>query len=292
MSNKVYIVVIVVLLGVVGWMAYSLNTKDKEYVYVKEEYANLDKERMELAVDLEAMKLQYDTVTVTNAAMQAKVDEQENELSALIKKVKNKDYDITKLKAEANTLRGIMKSYIHQIDSLNQANQQLTMQRDTEAERANSAEARGQELDAELTTTKDMVAKGAVLSAGEYVNTGVFERNNGKQVDTDRANKTEMIKSCFKVRKNSIAKPGVKTLYMSVVGPDGKALSSKTSGTIQVDGQETAYSVTRDVDYQQQDADVCVYYSAPDGYEFQKGNYKIMVYESGYMIGQSNIALK
>ena len=29
MSNKVYMVVIAVLLGVVGWMAYSMNNKDK-----------------------------------------------------------------------------------------------------------------------------------------------------------------------------------------------------------------------------------------------------------------------
>ena len=73
--------------------------------------------------------------------MQAKIDEQENELASLLKKVKNKDYDIRKLKAEAEPLRGIMKNYIAQIDSLNKANAQLTAERDAESERANSAEA-------------------------------------------------------------------------------------------------------------------------------------------------------
>ena len=147
-------------------------------------------------------------------------------------------------------------------------------------------------MEGELTTTKDMVSKGAMLTTGEYVNVGVFERNNGKQVETDRAAKTEMIKSCFKVRKNQIAKPGVRTLYMAVIGPDGKALSGKTSGNVSVAGQDTPYSVTREVDYQQQDTDVCVYYAANDGYEFKKGSYKIMVYESGTLIGQSDIPLK
>jgi hypothetical protein len=292
MSNKVYIVVIALLLGVLGYMAWKINNQDKEYVYISQEYANLDLDRKELAVELEAMKLNYDTLTVTNSEMQAKIDEQENELSDLLKKLKNKNYDITKLKAEAETLRGIMKNYIHQIDSLNQANKQLAMERDAEATRANSAEAKGKELEGELNTSKEMNAKGSVLTTGEYVNTALFERNSGKQVDTDRASKTEMIKSCFRVRKNPIAKPGMRTLYMSVVGPDGKVLSGKTSGNVTVDGAETPYSVTRDVDYQQNDTDVCVYYTANEGYEFQKGNYKILVYENGSQIGSSTMTLK
>ncbi len=292
MSNKVYIVIIALLLGVLGFMAWKINGQDKEYVYISQEYANLDTDRKELAVELEAMKMNYDTISVTNAEMQAKVDEQENELAVLLKKVKNKDYDITKLKAEASTLRGIMKNYIHQIDSLNQANQQLTMERNSEADRANSAEAKGKELEGELSTSKEMNAKGSVLTTGEYVNSALFERNSGKQIDTDRASKTEMIKSCFRIRKNPIAQPGMRTLYMSVVGPDNKVLSGKTSGNIMVSDVETAYSVTREVDYQQNDADVCVYYTANDGYVFQKGNYKINVYESGGLIGSSNITLK
>ncbi len=292
MSNKVYIIIIAILLGVLGFMAYKINSQDKEYVYISQEYANLDEDRKELAVELEAMKMNYDTLSVTNSEMQAKIDEQENELSVLLKKVKNKDYDITKLKAEANTLRGIMKNYIHQIDSLNQANQLLTAERNAEAERANSAEAKGKELEGELSTSKEMNAKGSVLTTGEYVNTALFERNTGKQVDTDRASKTEMIKSCFRIRKNPIAKPGMRTLYMAVVGPDNKVLTGKTSGNISVGGAETPYSVTREVDYQQNDADVCVYYTANEGYEFQKGNYKINVYENGGLIGTSNITLK
>ncbi|MFM2201533.1 MAG: hypothetical protein RL040_733, partial [Bacteroidota bacterium] len=208
MSNKVYIAIIAVLLGAVGIMAYNLNKKEKEIVYISQEYANLDTERQDLAVELESMKIQYDTLSVTNTEMQAKIDEQENELAALLKKVKNKDYDIRKLKAEAETLRGIMKNYIAQIDSLNRANAQLTAERDSESQRANSAEAKGRELESELNTSREMTAKGSVLSTGEFQNIALRERNSGKSVETDRASKAETIKSCFNIRKNTIAKPG------------------------------------------------------------------------------------
>lgn len=292
MSNKVYIIIIALLMVVLAFMAYKINEGNEKIVYVSQEYANLDSERQALAIDLESMKMNYDTITVANEEMQGKIDAQENELSLLLKKVKNKDYDLSKLKSEAETLRGIMKNYIYQIDSLNKANQQLTMQRDTEIERANSAEAKGKELQGELSTSKEMNAKGSILTLGEFVNVALFERSTGKQVDTERASKTEMIKSCFRMRKNPIAQPGMRTLYMSVIGPDGKALGGKTAGTVKVGGEDTPYSVTREVDYQQNDTDVCVYYTANEGYAFVKGNYKILVYESGNQVGTSNITLK
>jgi hypothetical protein len=292
MSNKVYIAIIAVLLGAVGIMAYNLNKKDKEIVYISQEYANLDTERQDLAVELEGMKMQYDTLSVTNSEMQAKIDEQENELASLLKKVKNKDYDIRKLKAEAETLRGIMKNYIAQIDSLNKANAQLTAERNAESERANSAEAKGKELEGELSTSREMNAKGSVLSAGEFQNLALRERNSGKSVDTDRAAKTETIKSCFNIRKNSIAKPGTRTLQMAVVGPDGQVLTGKKSGSTTVNGAQVQYSESREVEYQQTDTDVCIYYTANEGFEYKKGNYKIYIYEGGNMIGSSSITLK
>jgi uncharacterized protein (DUF3084 family) len=282
MSNKVYIAIIAVLLGAVGIMAYNLNKKDKEIVYISQEYANLDTERQDLAVELEGMKMQYDTLSVTNEEMQAKIDEQENELAALLKKVKNKDYDIRKLKAEAETLRGIMKNYIAQIDSLNKANAQLTAERDAESQRANDAEAKGRELEGELSTSREMNAKGSVLSAGEFQNLALRERNSGKSVETDRASRTETIKSCFNIR----------TLQMAIIGPDGQVLTGKKSGTTTVNGAEVKYSESREMEYQQSDTDVCIYYTANEGYEYQKGNYKIYIYEGGNMIGSSTITLK
>jgi hypothetical protein len=292
MSNKVYIAIIAVLLGAVGIMAYNLNKKDKEIVYISQEYANLDTERQDLAVELEGMKMQYDTLSVTNSEMQAKIDEQENELASLLKKVKNKDYDIRKLKAEAETLRGIMKNYIAQIDSLNRANAQLTAERNAESQRANDAEAKGRELEGELSTSREMNAKGSILTTGEFQNIALRERNSGKSVETDRAAKTETIKTCFNIRKNTIAKPGNRVLQMAITGPDGQVLTGKKSGSTTVNGAQIQYSESREVEYQQADTDVCIYYTANEGYEFKKGNYKIAIYEGGNLIGSSSITLK
>ncbi|MFM7729771.1 MAG: hypothetical protein ACKO6L_01900 [Flavobacteriales bacterium] len=295
MSNKVYIVVIAALMVVVGILLFKRKDDKKEIVYLKEEYANLDTDRQDLAVELESMKLQYDTMQVTNGEMQAKIDQQKGELASLLQKVKNRDYDISKLRAETETLRGIMKHYIYQIDSLNKLNIQLTGERDQQTQRADQAEARGQELESELTNSKEINAKGAILSTGEFNTVAIFERdrvNKGKQVETDRAAKAEIIKSCFKVRQNQIARSGSRTIYMAIVGPDGQVLSSSGSGNVTVNGSNSSYSVARDFDYNQSDTDVCIYYTANSGYQFKKGTYKINLYESGSVIGTSSFSLK
>ncbi|MFN0031380.1 MAG: hypothetical protein ACKVOR_04390 [Flavobacteriales bacterium] len=292
MNNKVYIGIIAVLLGVVGYMAYNINKKEKEIVYINQEKGTVMDEAEGLEIELEAMRMRYDTMTVTNSELMANRDANLAQIEELQKKVKSRNYDIKKLQSEAETLRGIMKNYIYQIDSLNTANKQLAMERDQQTQRAVDAETKGQQLESDLSTSNQMVAKGAQLQAGNFTNTALFERTNGKQVDTEKASKTEMIKTCCTVRKNEIAKPGSRKLYMSVVGPDGKTLSGNTSGLIETGSTETAYSVSREIDYQQQDTDVCIYYMAPDGYTFQKGNYKISIYEAGALIGSSTLVMK
>jgi hypothetical protein len=292
MSNKVYIGIIAALLGAVGYLAFNLNKKEKEIVYINQEKGTVMDERAGLEVELQAMRMSYDTLSTDNEELLAQANEQKAQIDALIKKVRNKDFNISKLQAEAETLRTIMKGYIHTIDSLNVANEQLAIEKGQAIDRAVTAENRGTQLEGELNTKNEMLSKGSILSTGEFANTGIKERNTGKQVETDRAGRTESIKSCFTVRKNAIVKPGVKAIYMSVVGPDGKVLTGKSAGTVKVGGVDTQFSVTREVDYQQQDVDVCLFYQAIEGYEFKKGNYKIFIYEGGNIIGQSDMALK
>jgi hypothetical protein len=290
MSNKVYIGIIAVLTVLCVYLGFQIKNANEKIVYIDREKNTILDERDVLAVELEQLKMGYDTLQTDNAEMAAEIAEQRSQIESLIKKSKNKDYDISKLRAETETLRTIMKGYIHQIDSLQQVNERLYTEKEQEAMRANNAENRSKELEGDLSVKTEMLNKGSVLSTGSYSNTGINLRSSGKQVDTDKASRTEMLKSCFTVRKNPIVKPGQKNIYLRIVGPDGKVLPGKDAGTVTVDGQAQPASVVRQVDYQNEDTDVCVYYTAQG--ELKKGNYKIYVYEGNSLIGQSDLTLK
>ena len=291
MNNKVYIGVIVVMLGVIGYLAYKMNSLEKEKVYIYKEYENLDVERQELAMELEELNLSYDTLSTDNEAMKLEIAGQKEEIEKLLVKVKNGNYEVNKLKKEAETLRTIMKGYIHQIDSLNQANDKLTVERDAERMRADEASATVKQQEADIKVLDEAVKTSQILQASAFTNTGVQLRSNGRQDDTDRASRSEMIKSCFTVRKNLNAKNGTRNIYLSITGPDGQLLLNKDGGvTVKINGADQPMSVSREIDYQREDLDVCVYYSAQK--ELAKGNYKISVYEGGHMIGQSDLVLR
>jgi hypothetical protein len=291
MSNKVYIAIIAVLVGVVGYLGYSVSQKQKEIVYIDKEKNTVINERDGFAMELEQLRLSYDTLSTDNEGLKAEIESKRMELETLQKKVKNSNYDLSKARKEMETLRTLMKGYIHQIDSLQQANDRLMVERDEASQRAMTAEEKSAQLEQDVNVRDQVINKAAILVAGEFVSTGVRERSGGKQDETDRANRATYLKSCFTMRKNSIVKPGTKNVYMLITGPDGKTLTAKGE-TVTVGGQSQAYSSLRQVDYQNEDIDVCIYSHEFAEKALTKGNYQISIVESGAVIGTTTLVLK
>jgi hypothetical protein len=290
MSQRVYIGIIVVLLGVVGYLAYSVNQKQEEIVYIDREKNTIISERDGLSMELEMLRLSYDTLNTDNESLKAEIAASREEILALEKKVKGSNYDLSKARKELDVLRELMKGYLHDIDSLQQANERLTAERDAESVRANSAEERSQQLEQDVNVRDQVISKAQVLSAGEFTSTGVRERSGGKQAETDRASRANFIKTCFTLRKNAVVKPGTKNLYMVITGPDGKTLSG--GETITVGGTSEGFSAVRQVDYQNDDIDVCIYSHQFGEDVLTKGNYQIRIVENGNVIGTTTAVLK
>jgi len=102
-----------------------------------------------------------------------------------------------------------------------------------------------------------------------------------------------MIKTCLVLRKNSIAEAGDKNLYLRIFGPDGKVLPSTSGGgSATFDGSPGKYSISRQVDYRNEELDMCVFYKVANPGDLAKGNYTVMIYEEGKKIGQTTLALR
>ena len=120
---------------------------------------------------------------------------------------------------------------------------------------------------------------------------GIFERGSGKQVDTDRAKKATQVKCCFTVGENLTARSGSKTLYLRVISPDGSVLpAGGGDNRFQFNGVEGEYSAKRDIDYQNQPVEACIYWKAAG--QLASGQYIVEVYESGGQVGTTSFNLK
>ena len=295
MNNKVYIGIIAVLLFAVGLLFYKYNKVSQVQQVQKVEFdetsARNEIEREKLEIDLQRMLIGYDTLQTENTQLVTEIASQRTEIESLLKKVKNKNWKVHSLKKEAETLRNIMKGYVVTIDSLNTLNQNLITQVGTLEQGITQRDTKITGLESDKENLENMVSTGQQLQTGNITTSTIRLRNSGKQVETSRASKTQMIKTCFTIIRNPIAKPGQKTLYMKVIGPDGKVLLGGDGNTeVELGGKNSSYSVKRTIDYNNQQMDVCIFHTVQG--TIGRGAYKVEVFENGARIASSDFTLK
>ena len=288
MTNRLYIIFISILSVLSLFLGYMLYSTKKELteriIYVDKANGTLIDERDGLQMELEQMQGTFSEMETDNKQMQDSIQWQTNRIAKLLASARNKDFDIKQLRDETATLRRIMKGYIHDIDSLQRMNDRLIVEKQNESDRANRAETQSKQLATELSTTQDVVTKGSVLAAAGFSNKGIKEKTRGGEKDVERASQASQIKSCFTIRQNNIVKSGTKKIYMRVESPSGQLIGN--AGNANLDAQSMAYSAMREIDYQNQDTDVCMYCMASG---LTKGTYKISIFEGGKKIGQSDL---
>lgn len=294
-SNQRFIIIIVLLaiLSVVMGVLYF--TKHQESTQKAEVIDTLEVQKLQLKNDLQEMLIQYDTVTVKNARLNAEILGQQEQIKEMLKQIeKHKDdaYIIHKLKKEAATLREIMKGYLATIDSLNTLNIDLRKDNQFLAEELSSTKSRARELETSKSNLEEIVATGSILQTDGMSSVGIRVRNNGKQTEVNRANKTELIKTCTGINENRISPKGKKTIYLRIISPDGVVLSDSDDQRFEFNGVSGKYSVMRVIDYDNKAMDLCIFYTVNSDSELQPGKYIVEMYESGTLIGKTDFDLK
>lgn len=294
MNNKGYLAIIVVLLLACAYMGYNLSQKGETIAGQAEKIDEIDVDRRELELDLQKMRFSYDTLQTENTVLMAEMADQRMQIDDLLKKVKDGNYSVKKLKKETDTLREIMKGYVFTIDSLNTLNQTLIAENTEMRTQVQQVTTENQELIERQQNMEGLISTGQVLQTTALSAAAIKLRSSGKQVEITRAGQADMIKACFTIVENRIAKPGNKELYMRIVAPDGKVLPSKEANATRKFGDEgeLPYSVMRTIDYTNSAMDVCIFYSVEEGYDLTKGDYKIFVYEGPNRIGIIDLGLK
>lgn len=272
-------------------MLWMLMQRNKEIDRNEQQVENLTSEKDNVTFLLENMLASYDTLKTENEQITVEMEAQKAQIEQLLNQVKRGNYDLAKARKEAETLRRIMKGYVVTIDSLNQANQALQAENINIRQELGEVKGQKEAIATKAQELESKVARGSVLHTTSISAGALFMRNNGKQVETDRAKKAEMIKCCFTLGENKVTSAGDKVLYMRVISPDGKVLSaSESNNRFRFNGVEGEFSARREVNYQNQPVDVCIFWTG--GTELPTGQYVVEVYEAGALVSKANFALK
>ena len=290
-SNTGLLLLVVLLLisnVVLLWMYMQSQKRGEE---TQAQVENVTTEKDNVTHLLEEMLASYDTLKTENEQLTVEMEAQKEKIESLLQQVKRGNYDLSKARKEADTLRRIMKGYVATIDSLNQVNQQLTADKINLTQELGEVKGQKDALSSKAEELEGKIAKGSVLHTTAITANALFMRSNGKQVETDRAKKAEMVKCCFTLGENKVTSSGDKTLFMRVISPDGKVLrATEADNRFKFNGVEGEFSARREINYQNQPVDACIFWTGTD--ELRTGQYIVEVYEAGALVSKTSFDLK
>lgn len=286
-SNKGLIIFLAILTGILavslGYLAFQYNNMLKENQVAQ---GAVEEQKNSLAKDLNNMMVEYDNLKTNNDSMNMKISEQQDHIQKLLSIQGSNLEKIRLYKNELATLRTVLKSYVVQIDSLNQRNQILSAENKDVKFKLNDAQRSNETLTTEKQTLTTKVKTAAVLSAKSIS----FVALNKKGKDTDRANKAVKLKICFTIRENSVAEAGNRTVFMRITGPNHSVLTSSPDNVIKVNGADVNFSARREVEYENKDVDMCIFWD--NSTTLAEGNYTVDLYCDGRIIGNTVFALR
>ncbi|MCD6366632.1 MAG: hypothetical protein J7L46_03730, partial [Bacteroidales bacterium] len=283
--------IILLFLGnlVLGWLYYQEN-QESHTVYVKLKDTSAEKEYIQKQLD--DMSEGYDALKTKNDTLNQKIEDQKARIQQIKEDLKhNKNvsyYQINQYKKELETMRRIMKSYIVQIDSLNTLNQNLITENTQVKSSYNNEKNKNQELSQQ---NEDLSEKVDVAKEIRVFNLKVLGLNKKGKVNT-KAKKIKKIQVCFVLGENKVVSSGTKVVYLRIARPDGSIISSSEYDLFDYQGNKIVYTDRREVEYNNEDTDVCVYWVNKSGEELISGTYYADIFVGGKNIGTTTLQLK
>ena len=292
MNKKILIPIIagaVLLIGALAFLGIRLSQANK----ANEEMLQLfELEKEEMENEYSTFATQYDEmqILISNDSLVAQLEREKLRTQQLLEELRatkaSNAAEITRLKKELKTVRTVMRSYIVQIDSLNQVNTKLA--KENKRVRTQYAEVTKQVevLQEEAKNLSDKVTLAAQLDA-----TGIaIHPRNKKGKATSNVKNVVKFAIDFTIVKNITAATGERTIYVRIAKPDGSVLTKDASRTFKYENTQLEYSIKKLIEYTGEEQSVTVYW---DVEEFlNPGEYTVYLFSDGVMIGEKSFVME
>jgi len=239
----------------------------------------LTHEKDSLANELRKLMYSYDTLKTNNDTLNAQLAKEREKIRRLLSINASNIELIKKYRAEINTMREIMKSYIVQIDSLNTRNKLLAAENQDIKQKFSQVQKTNVELEKVREELSSKVEIASVILAKDITPVAL----NKKRKETTRIDRIDKLRVCFTLRENPIATSGKKTVYMRIIRPDQLVITTSPDNLFDYKDSKMIFTESRTVDYMNQDIEMCIFVDNTG--DFIPGNYNGELYLEGNLIG-------
>lgn len=241
------VVLALLLMGSLAYV-YKLN-QDKSEVDSSLTKTMTEKEKFQ--AELEAKIAEYDTAIADNTSLKGELEEEQAKIVELLEKIKKSDGSVAELSKYKNQyvkLKREMDNLIAENNVLKEANSGLTKNLDSTIVVLSNVKTANDTLVAKNENLTKTIEKAQKLSVLNLTTLAVKQRSSGKQIDTDKATRADVLKISFTIAENQVAKTGDRTYYVQVIDSKNNVLGEKKSETF--GANYLSYSFEKTVKYE------------------------------------------
>lgn len=279
-------VIVALVLGII-YLAYSLN-EEKQVNNDMKELAILEKQEMENEYQQFADQYSEMKTRINNDSIVAQLTREQLRTQQLLEELRKTKADdaaeITRLKRELATVRAVLRSYVLQIDSLNQLNAALMDENSRVRSELEMSNQQNQELASSNMSLSEKVAIASQLNA---TNISLMPLNK-KGKDNKNLKKARTLSVSFTLVRNVTAANGTRDFFVRIITPQGEVLNG--GGTFAFENRQLAYSMKKAIDYTGEETAVTLFW--PVNETLTGGSYNVSIFADGNMIGSKNFTFE
>ncbi|GAA3778118.1 hypothetical protein [Flavobacterium ginsengiterrae] len=283
-SLKAVIAVLAVLL--IGSLVYIFKLSSDTDV-VKTELTTTMTEKESVMKDLQELKATYDAAIAENTSMSDELIQERDKVVALMDDLNKSKGDVSKYRSQVQAMQGKMKTLVAENDELKKQNGVLTVQRDSTITVLGESKKYNEVLVGQNEELAKTVEKGSKLSILNTKTSAYKLKSSGKQIETDKASRADILKVSFTIAENQIAKSGDKTYYVQVIDAKNNVLGEKKTESF--GDNSLTYSFKTTVKYENKSVNVT---EDLPGKDFAKGTYFINVFDNDELVSKTSFSLR
>jgi len=289
-NSGLKVVVLILVLLLMGTLAYVYKLQqDKDAVDSSLSKTLTEKEKFQ--AELESKIAEYDVAIADNTALKGELEEEQAKIMELLEKIKKSDgsvAELSKYKTQYVKLKREMDNLIAENNVLKANNSKLTKNLDSTNVVLTNAKTANDTLVAKNQNLSKTVEKAQRLSVLNLTTLAVKQKGSGKQINTDKASKADVLKIGFTIAENQVAKTGDRTYYVQVIDSKNNVLGEKKTETFGT--TYLPYSFQKTIKYENKTVQVQEDLSVKN---ISAGTYFVNVFDKkGELVSKSSFQLK
>ena len=288
--------------GYIIWIKNKNQETIQQSDFVK---TNLVSERDVLQKELEDAARLYDMIKTNSANMVHSKDstiskrdrdiaDKRKKIQQLLSKINATEKDLAEAKGLIASLNGDIMTYKTQVETLQGEKIILTQEKNAVTQQRDRVQKNYDSATSVIKQKEDIIDVASTLKASNFSILGIHEKTNGKEEKTTTAKRVDKLRISFDIDENRVAQSGIKNIFVCITGPDGKPIIAEALGSGKFstrDGEQKNYTQKIDLNYTQGQRQT-LSIDWKQNTNFEKGDYKIEVYNNGFKIGEGISSLK